>query len=188
MKKKLLAKRYAEALFALVKQSEEDKLEQYAHVLHTIAQAFTTNTTLCAVFTNPLITEEEKKNIMHALLRDASSFSLSYLINFCMLLVTTGRILYIHEIDECYQELLNLYQGKIIARITTAVALDEEGKAKIQSSLSHLGKIVDIIYEVDSSLLGGIVLTIGDIHVDASLRKELNTIYKYIVKGGHYGN
>ncbi|MDE7468757.1 MAG: ATP synthase F1 subunit delta [Desulfovibrionaceae bacterium] len=186
MKKRLVAKRYAKALFALVKDKDESHLEQYGDALHRIADACTVSSMLSTALESPLVTKQEKLNVLQALVRDASS--LPYFMNFCSILVTSDRIQCISEIDESYHELLARYQDKVVAHVMTAVALDEEDRTHMQSSLSRLGTIVEIKYSVNPSLLGGMILTVGDLHVDASLRKELNLLYKSMVKGGYYGN
>lgn len=186
MKKKLVAKRYAEALFALVIEKENSALQSYADALWCILRACDKNTMLSAVFNSPLVTEQEKLNVLYAVARRYTS--LLYFINFCTLLIKTQRIHVLNEIAMCYQDLVNKYQGRVIVKIVTAYSLDEEDKYMLRTSLSSLGKQVDITYEVDPSLLGGMILTIGDLYIDASLRKELNTICTSIIKGGCYGN
>lgn len=186
MKKRLIAKRYAEALFTLVKENEPTLLDDYGDCLHVIAQACNINPLLAKVLESPIITDEKKLSILEALVQKRST--LSYCMRFYTILVEAQRIHLICEIDDSYQSLLNQHKGRCIATVATAVALDEEDKALIHTSLAKLGDIVDIVYTVEPSLLGGLLLSIGDIHIDASLRNRLNAIRDSIIRGGYYAN
>lgn len=186
MKKKLIAKRYAEALFAFVKNKENTMLPLYNDALVYLVQACYTNPSLFMVLSSPIVTHHEKENIIKALFKDTQS--LPYFINFCTILIHADRIDCIKEIASAYQTILNQYKENCIANVTTAIPLDDEDKALLASSLTMLGKTVELNYSVEPSILGGMILAIGDIHIDASLRNELDSIREHIIKGGCYAN
>lgn len=64
-----------------------------------------------------------------------------------------------------------------VADVRSAVEMDERQRADLGAALSKLlGRSVDVRVEVDSSLLGGFVATIGDTVVDASARRQLDIL------------
>ncbi|MDI6892237.1 MAG: ATP synthase F1 subunit delta [Actinomycetota bacterium] len=78
------------------------------------------------------------------------------------------------------QEELSRLTGKLmavetVAEVTTAVELTDELSKKLQAELSHLtGKKVLLRPNVDESILGGMVIRLGDKVIDCSLRHQLD--------------
>jgi len=102
------------------------------------------------------------------------------------LLVTTmvdkGCIAEIDNVTIEYQRLLDAYhgvEGAKVAEVTTATALDEETKLSLGKRLTEImQQPVVIKTSVDPSVIGGIIVRIGDKLVDGSIRSRLQTLSK----------
>jgi F-type H+-transporting ATPase subunit delta len=67
--------------------------------------------------------------------------------------------------------------------VTTAAALDAGMQNTVQSALeASTGKTVEIDFQVDPSLIGGMVAQVGDISYDASVRARLEDIQTALIR------
>ena len=88
------------------------------------------------------------------------------------------------EIVECFGKLLDEAKGIVRGRLLTAVNLNKDRQAGILAALEkQTSKQLALTFEVDPSILGGVVLQVGDKVLDASLRAQL-TILRDIIKRG----
>ena len=83
----------------------------------------------------------------------------------------------IGDIADEYQRLVDNYrgiEGAEVAEVTTAIPLDDEDKLRLAQRLtSLLGKPIVLKPKVDSSLIGGIIIRVGDKLIDGSIRSKL---------------
>jgi len=104
------------------------------------------------------------------------------------LLVYRGRLGIIGDIADEYQRLLDNYhgvEGAGIVKVITAIPLDDEDRLKIGQHLTDtLSKPIVLKYEVDSSLIGGIIIRIGDQRIDGSIRGKLEDLRKNLSEVG----
>ena len=97
-------------------------------------------------------------------------------------LLGKGRLTELDAITIEYQRLLDAYhgvEGAEIAEVTTAVALDEETRLSLGRRLTEIIKRPVVIKtNVDPSVIGGIIVRVGDKLIDGSIRSRLETISK----------
>jgi len=80
---------------------------------------------------------------------------------------------------------MEAHQGVERARITTAVPLTDKDKEVISRRLGEMVKRkVSLDTRVDPSVIGGLVVRIGDTLIDGSVRQNLDTLQKALVEGG----
>ena len=83
----------------------------------------------------------------------------------------------INDIADEYQRLVDNYrgiEGAEVAEVTTAIPLDDEDKLKLAQRLTSLvGKPVVLKPKVDPSLMGGLIIRVGDKLIDGSIRSKL---------------
>lgn len=100
-------------------------------------------------------------------------------------LLEQGRLAEMDTITIEYQRLLDAYhgvEGAEVAEVTTAVALDEEAKLSLGKRLTEImERPVVIRASVDPSVIGGIIVRIGDKLIDGSIRSRLQTLSKELV-------
>jgi F-type H+-transporting ATPase subunit delta len=129
---------------------------------------------LCEALISPIIAPEKKCAILEELFADkVHEIALSYL----KLLVEKRREEAIRETEQEYVLLANEARGIVQAEATTAVALDEVQQAQLASRLSEVtGKQVELVCKIDPSVIGGVLVRIGDRVIDGSVRGQLEAL------------
>jgi F-type H+-transporting ATPase subunit delta len=175
-----IATRYAKALVQL--GSEDALVDRFRTELAAINALFGSNDALTSVFANPAFTAEQKKAIMGELI--ARSACSELVGNFLLLLVDKHRVSLLSQIVRTFEVLADEQSGVIRPSITTAFALDDGQVAAIQGALEKkTGKTVIPQLTVDKSLLGGVVIQIGDTAFDSSVKTQLERIQDILQKG-----
>ena len=174
----IVAQRYAKALFALGQQEGMAKLEQYGENLSALEGVLEDSPELVRLFHIPVISVAEKQKVLSQVL---DKLDVDPMIkNFCSLLAEKERLPLFEEIAEAFGKLLDEAWGKLL----TAVSLSKEQQAGILARLEkQTSKQIALKFEVDPSILGGVVLQVGDNVLDASLRAQL-AILRDIIKRG----
>ena len=178
-----LAKKYAKALFFLGKKSGASQLEQHGAALSGLAKMVAISPVLERMFKSPVITVAEKHALVDTLLGKMDA-DLTVK-NFCHLLADKGRLAALPAIAGCYGELLDAEKGILRGTVITAVKLDAEKQKKLKAGLAKKvkDKKLELEFYVDKSILGGLMLKVGDRVLDASLRAQL-TILRDTIKRG----
>ena len=173
-----MAQRYAKALFALGQQEGMAKLEQYGENLSALEGVLEDSPELVRLFHIPVISVAEKQKVLSQLDVDPM------IKNFCSLLAEKERLPLFEEIAEAFGKLLDEAWGVVRGKLLTAVSLSKEQQAGILARLEkQTSKQIALKFEVDPSILGGVVLQVGDNVLDASLRAQL-AILRDIIKRG----
>ena len=74
-------------------------------------------------------------------------------------------------------------QGKITALVTSAIALDEPTIKEVLNKAKHMTSFqVELKNEIDPSIIGGFILNVGDLQVNASIANQLNTLKNTLTK------
>ena len=165
-----VSKRYAKALFSL--GQEDDRLEQYGNDLIEFTDFCKRNEEFWKVIANPIFAPASRKNIL-AYVLERSPFS-EVVKNFLKLLLDKDRIGDIQAIASHYARLQDDVSAVARAEIVTARPLKDEARKRIEKTLERLIS-KDIRSEVreDPSLIGGILVKIGDMVFDGSVRAQL---------------
>lgn len=172
-----LAKKYAAAMFELAQ--EENKLKKYGEQLEEIRQLFASQPMLKAYMGNPQIQSAEKKELLNKVFGDDVEKSVR---NFMLLLVDKHRITLIEEIVGKYQALSNEAQNIMIAHVTTAVALTEQQEKALTAKLEAItDKHIKLKTHIDTSIIGGIVVKMGDKLIDGSVTSKIKSLEKQLM-------
>ncbi len=176
---KLISKTYGEALFELA--VEEKKVDAFMEEITEIRKVLAQNTDFAKFMNHPKILKEEKLEVLENVFKGRISDELT---GFLTLIVTKDRY---HEIDAILDYFLTevkSYKGIGIAHVTTASALSgaqqEEVEQKLLETTSY--RQMEMHYAVDESLIGGMVIRIGDRVVDSSIKTKLNELTKQLMK------
>ena len=168
-----IAKRYARAFFEVAK--EERRYEDYSRELGRFSAILKENKGLNGFLASPIFARPDKKAVVETILQKAGISELTA--NFLKLLVDKRRIGIISDIESRYRELMYEALNKVKVTVSTAFPLTGELAAQLQESLERLtGKQVEMTVLLDPSLLGGVVVRIGDTLYDSSIRTQLNKI------------
>jgi len=177
MSNSTVAKRYALALFRLAK--EHQLLDQMENELRVVKEVVKDNGDLGAVLKSPKLTNEKKKEIV----KEAFSGASIYVLNTLMILIDRHREDYIEAVADYFIEFANDERGIAEALVYTTRPLTEAEKQALSSTFAaKVGKqSLRIENIVDTNLLGGIKLRIGNRIFDGSLRGKLERLERQLL-------
>ena len=168
-----ISKRYARAFFEIA--GEEKKLEQYYNELHQFSSMMAENKDLGGFLANPIFEQEVKKNVLEKIIGKMTLSPMT--VNFLKLLVDKNRIDVLPDIDTCYRLMMDEALQKTRVTVKTAFPLSADMQKYIMSNLKKLtGREAEVTVEEDKSLLGGIVIGVGDTLYDGSIKNQLNNM------------
>ena len=169
------ARRYAQTVFRMAQEANE--LNRWQSDLRKIA-SLVKDSALFALLEKPEVSFDEKAKVLSERLGEINPMALKLV----SLLVAKGRLGIIDDIADEYQQLLDNYhgvEGAEIAEITTAIPLDDEDRLRIAQRITEIvGKPVALKPRVDPSLIGGIIIRIGDKLIDGSIHSKLVALHK----------
>ncbi|WP_352419714.1 F0F1 ATP synthase subunit delta [Proteiniborus sp.] len=171
---KLIGKRYAEALYEVA--LELDKLEQFKDEIKAISQVLESEPKLKTIFEHPKLSKDEKKDIINSIFKGRVS---QEILNLCYIVIDKGRETNLSDICEEYTKLSNIKQGIVEATAITAVPMQNKEMKKLEKQLSmKLDKKVLLSNVIDSTIIGGVLVKIGDKVIDASVKGKFEELYK----------
>lgn len=177
-----ISRRYAKALLSLG-QADGD-YEDYGQNLNEFERFCSANSEFFQVVCNQLFLVENRKKILEIVL-ERSLFS-EVVKNFLRLLLDKNRFAAIGEITEYYIRLTDEISNITRAAIITAKPLKKKAMDKLEHALRDLtSKEVKMAVEEDESLIGGLIVKIGDTVLDGSVRAQLRAL-KESLKRGEY--
>jgi ATP synthase F1 delta subunit len=166
---------YASALFDVAR--EKDKLDEVREQLAQFADAVDGDRDLQVFFFSPYLSSAEKREGM----KRAISGAEPELINFLELLIEKQRMPEIFPIRREFDELWKRENRRIDVTVTSAVELDPAVVRRIGEQVERqTGEEVDLSSRVDDGILGGIVLQVGNMVLDASIRSRLEKLRKTV--------
>jgi F-type H+-transporting ATPase subunit delta len=176
---RIIAKRYARALADL---SEAKKAVDKAKAdLAAFVGAVESDKALQKLFSSPVFTPEHKKAVVKevaarlGLQQDSARF-LEHL-------AETGRVRFVREIGEAFEELMAERQNRAMARLTTAAPLNNGDLEALKKQLESVtGKNVEIDARVDASLIGGVRAQIGSVIYDGTIKNQLDKMRDRLAK------
>ena len=172
-----LAQVYANALFEVA--SEHDVSDDVREQLGQFADELDENRDLQVFLFSPYFSSQEKKDGIRKIVDGADERFL----NFLELLAERHRMPAIFRIRRAYDALWREENKLLPVTVTSAVELDEglvDGLGKRIEE--QTGKKVELTSKVDSDVLGGLVLQVGNMVLDASIRNRLEQLRKQVAK------
>jgi F-type H+-transporting ATPase subunit delta len=177
-----VAKRYAKALLSLGR--EDGQYEQYGQNLREFSEFCRSNTEFGRVMSNQVFSVEDRKKILGTVLAK-SGFS-SIVMNFLNLLLDKNRINVIQGITEYYESFTDEISNLARAQVMVSSPLKGDAKERLVKALERLtSKRVKMEVREDKSLIGGLVVKIGDLVLDGSVKAQLEGL-KESLKRGEY--
>jgi F-type H+-transporting ATPase subunit delta len=163
-----IARRYAAALFASA--SAQGLVDRVQTELEAAQGAIAADADLRAVLAHPEVPADRKQDIIGAVFAHFAPLSLALL----GLLVRRARHAYLADIIDEYRHLADRARGVVRVRAASAVAMTEPQRERLRLALARkTGKRPEMRYEIDPSLLAGLVVTVDNEVIDASARGRL---------------
>ena len=172
------AKRYAEAVFAIA--SDGASADRWSSDLDDVVNLFV-SPHAAAFFVSTRVLQADKEQVIDAALTDASNEAR----NLAKLLVRKRRTALAEQIREAFHQRLNSQRGIAQAAVTTAVPLSAEARASVEAAVRRYtdATTVELSENVDTAILGGAVVRIGDRIIDGSVRTRLNSLRRTVASG-----
>jgi F-type H+-transporting ATPase subunit delta len=171
---------YADALFEVAK--EKGKLDAIRDQLAQFADAVDGNRELQVFFFSPYFSSAEK---IDGVKRAIAGADLEFL-NFLELLIEKQRMTEIFRIRRQFEELWKHENRRIDVTVTSAIELDAAVVSKIGEEIERqTGQEVELASRVDEDILGGVVLQVGNMVLDASIRSRLEKLRKSVAQAAH---
>ncbi len=166
-----VSRRYARALLEL--GEAEKNLDALVADITKVADIYTGSSDLRASVDNPLVPLPSKKAIVSELCEKLGVGKTAK--HTVLLLGDRRRLVLLPEIATLLREMNDAKKGILRAEVTTAVALSEGFYQKLLATLEKLSnKRVVLDKKHDPALIGGVVLRIGDLVLDSSLKTRLD--------------
>ncbi|HEY0317835.1 MAG TPA: ATP synthase F1 subunit delta [Solirubrobacterales bacterium] len=166
---------YAEALFEVAR--DKGKLDTVREQLGQFVDAVDRDRDLQIFFFSPYLSSAEKREG----LKRAVSGAEPELINFLGLVIEKQRMPEIFRIRRELDQLWKRENRRIDVTVTTAVELDPAIVSQIGGEVERqTGDKVDLSSRIDDGILGGIVLQVGNMVLDASIRSRLEKLRKTV--------
>jgi F-type H+-transporting ATPase subunit delta len=175
-----VSKRYAKALLSL--GQEDGHFENYGKDLQDFSGFCEDHKEVLEVIANQIFPVEDRRKILKALL-EKSAYS-EVVKNFLNLLLDKNRIGIIPQITDHYERLTDDISNIARAEIVTPRLLKEDAKNRLEKVLGDLtSKTIKVEVKEDHSLIGGIVVKIGDWVLDGSVKTQLEGLNESLKRG-----
>jgi len=161
-----ISRRYASALFELI--NEGGKLEKDLAMVAAVAE----NADVATVLASPDYPTSLKQNIIIAAAGGKVSVEIERLVG---MLAGRNKACLLPEINAQVEEMIHLAASKLDAEVTVASTMNKATQDRLSKALAaSTGKQVRLTVSKDQSILGGMVIRIGDRKIDYSLRTKLD--------------
>lgn len=173
--KNTLARPYAEAVFALARETKT--LDKWSQTLQlTVAVAM--DKRMAALIDNPRIPRERLTDLFLDVLGQNLNKDGANLIR---LLIANRRLVLLPEIAQLFEQLKAEAEKVIEAEIISAHPLSPEQMKKIGAALKKkLGRAVHAVPKIDPAIIGGMVIRAGDLVIDGSVIGRLRALSSYL--------
>jgi F-type H+-transporting ATPase subunit delta len=170
-----LAQVYARSLFEAA--VEHDALDEIHDQLGIWADALGENRDLQMFFFSPRFSSAEKKDAIRRIIDGGDE----RFVNFLELLAERHRLPVTFRIRRTFDQLWRQENKLLEVEVTSAVELDEALVRSIGDRIQErTGQRIELNSKVDSEILGGLVLRVGNKVLDASVRGRLDRLRKQI--------
>ncbi|WP_071393290.1 F0F1 ATP synthase subunit delta [Bacillus tuaregi] len=178
MSNSAVANRYAYALFQLAK--EKKLLEPMEEELRVVREVVSGNTELNTVLKSPKVSKQAKEQ----LIKKAFTAVNPYVLNTLLILIDRHREDEMAQVADQFITLANEEKGIADATVvSTRLLTEEESKALSSTFAAKVGKkSLRIENKVDSNLLGGIKVRIGNRIFDGSLKGKLERLERQLLR------
>lgn len=168
-----IAGRYATALFELAREAKAfDVLDRN---LDDLSAALKASPDLADVIASPVYSREDQER---AITTVAQKMGLHPLVtNTLSLMAQKRRLFVLPHLIAGVKALLAEERGEVTAEVRSAKALTRAQSAELAKTLkARVGKDIVIHETVDEGLIGGLVVKVGSVMIDSSIRAKLNAL------------
>lgn len=166
-----IARPYAQAVFDLAK--EQKQLQAWSETLSLLSQVVDDEAVKSVINDSKLLDTDKEKLILDICKKNINKEGE----NFVKLLIENKRLLILPFISKAFENLKANEEGSVTANIVVATKITKKETDEIIKNLEKkLNKKIEATVEIDQSILGGSVITVGDTVIDASVKGQLESL------------
>ena len=170
---------YAVALYELSKENRE--LDNVEIGMKNLKELFNISSDFKEMILSPTVTKEDKKNVLFAI-ADKNNFSKT-LKKFLGFVAIKNRLFFLVKIIESFLNLVSKSKGELKAKLISSKKLSDDEKNKITTELSKDFKSqLNIDYTYDPNLIAGLIIQVGSVMVDTSIKTKLAKLEKNMIE------
>jgi len=173
------SKSYALALYELAKENSElNKVEDGMDGIKTLLNK---SSDFKEMILNPTVTKEEKNKVIIKIV-DQYNFCQT-LKKFLGFLTTKNRLFFLNQIIGSFLDLISSNKRELKAKLSSSKELSKTELEKIRNELSKdFQSPIKIDYKYDPDLIGGLVIQVGSVMVDTSIKTKLRQLQKNMIE------
>ncbi|MDK2564800.1 F0F1 ATP synthase subunit delta [Romboutsia sedimentorum] len=165
----LIAGRYAEALFQV--GEENNSTTNLYEELNSVIDILKSNQDFYNVLKSPLVTKVDKKDLVEKVFGNQISDNLN---NFLKIIIDKDRVAALEAVQKSCKALLNEKNNIIEGSAITAVPMSQEELKQLEAKLSSkYNKNVTLENKIDESILGGVLVRLGNEEIDGTVKTRL---------------
>ncbi len=174
-----ISQRYALALYELSK--ENNQTDEFVANMTNFMKLFNSNKELKNFVKNPTYSVENQKIVFDKIL---SLMNFNKLVkNFFSVLITKKRIFFLDQIIEEFLNLISIKRGEISGSLISSKEIDEKTILDIEKEISeNIKRSIKLKSKIDKSLIGGVVVQIGSLMIDTSIKNKLQKYKKLMIE------
>jgi F-type H+-transporting ATPase subunit delta len=175
-----IARRYAEALINAAQQegAVEPVLEEFSEIERDVLQA---HPRFADILASSRVSASEKDRILLDLFNNRAS---SIVLRFLRVLNRHERLGLLRGVIREARAIWDERNRRVPVRVHSAVPLDENQLNALRDRLARLTAATPILnVSTDPSLIGGLVVQIGDLRYDASVKSRLHQLRQRLIEG-----
>jgi F-type H+-transporting ATPase subunit delta len=173
----LVADRYAEAMMQIAEK--QDNFDLINSDLQLIKETLNSSRDLKEFIEHPLISSEDKKEILTAIFNNSIQNSTLKLVK---ILADSKRLIILYYLADHYKKMLFDKRNITTAKVITAVEVSEEILDRVRDKLERLfNKNIQIESNIDKEIIAGMIINIDDKVIDGSIRTKLLNMKKQLI-------
>jgi len=166
-----LARPYAKAAFELA-QADKD-LAQWDDML-SLAGALVSDEAMASLLESPQVSSAQAVQVMTDAAGDAFNQRFH---DYLSVLASNGRLALLPDVGELFQQFRAEAEKRLSVRVVSAIELDEDQANRLKAALARrFDREIELVSEIDASVIGGAVVYAGDQVIDGSLRGRLQKL------------
>ena len=176
---KLVSQTYGEALVELA--NEEGIASSMLEEIQSVREILKSNPEFVKLMLHPGIAKQEKLQVVDNVFKGKVSDQLTGLIR---IVVENERFKEIDSVFQYYIDKVKESQGIGVVYVTTPLELSDKEKSNVVAKILETTdfKTVEMNYSIDKSIIGGMIIQIGDRYVDSSIRNRLDDLTKELLQ------
>ena len=173
------SKSYATALYELAKENSE--LSNAEDGMSGLKKLLNDNSDFKEMISGPIVGKEEKQKVMFEI-ADQYNFSQT-LKNFLGFITVKNRLFFLGQIIDSFLNIISINKGELKAKLVSSKQLSKKELENIQSELSKDFKSpIKVDYKYDPNLIAGLIIQVGSVMVDTSIKSKLKQLEKNMVE------